>query len=64
MSRLTVEGCLLGGCLAASLFYGPAPLIVGIIGVIMAEVSIGKMERDNFLGNLDRRFSRRRGRRR
>lgn len=62
-NRFFVEGCLLGGCLCACLFYGPMPLVVGIIGVIMAEVSIAKMERDNFIGKLDRRANRRHRRR-
>lgn len=63
-NRFFVEGCLLTGCVLLSLSEGPMPLIVGIVGVIMAEVAIDKMKRSNFIGKLDGRARRRRGRRR
>ena len=62
-NRFFVEGCLLVGCIIVSLQEGPMPLMVGIAGVIMAEVAIARMRRGNFLGSLDRRANRRRGRR-
>lgn len=61
--RFFVEGCLLGGCALAALVEGPLPLLVGIIGVVMAEVAIAKMTRSDFIGKLDGRARRKRRRR-
>ena len=42
---IRVMGCLLGGCAIASLFYGPGPLIVGIISLVFVAALIQKWSR-------------------
>jgi hypothetical protein len=59
MSVQAIEGCLLLGCMAASLVYGPLVLIVGFLSLVAAEVAIDRMRRDHLLERLDQKTRRR-----